>query len=303
MTDRPDLHGLWGFALTPFDEHDRIDVDAFVAGVRALGLHADVICAAGTLGQGDRMTIEERRRCVGSARAADTGRPVMGTLMAGQDDARAAAALLETGAAAVLLLPATGEVADAAGSLERIGVATGGVLPVVLYQRGPLRLTPADLLDLCRYDHLVGLKDAHGDLRAFHRLRGAVGDRLTWIGASEDLALGYWAVGADAWSPASLAYAPWYARAWSDALHRGDIATARHLMERIAWPITDLRLSRPDIDITVVRTLAAWAGLAVGHARPPAASLTAAEITRLEELARVLDEERARASVDADTPC
>ena len=35
-------------------------------------------------------------------------------------------------------------------------------------------------------------------------------------------------------------------------------------MRLFAWPVTDLRLSRPNIDITVVREFAAEFGLAVG---------------------------------------
>jgi len=193
---RPDLRGLWGFVLTPFDDADRVDEDAYRLGARALVGHADVLCAAGTLGQGDRMTVPERLRCAELLLEVAGDRPVMGTLVAGPGDAEAAADLLDAGVAAVLLLPSSGDASDAAASVHRIGCVTSGRLPVVLYQRGPLRLRPEELSAMCELPHLVGLKDAHGDLRAFHRLRGAVGDRLTWIGASEDLALGYWAMGA-----------------------------------------------------------------------------------------------------------
>jgi 5-dehydro-4-deoxyglucarate dehydratase len=300
-SDRPDLRGLWGFALTPFDGSDRVDEDAYRAAASALAADADVLCAAGTLGQGDRMTAAERLRCAQLLVEVAGSRPVMGTLVAGPGDTDGAADLLAAGVAAVLLLPSTGDAADAAASLHRIGGATSGRLPVVLYQRGPLRLHPAELSAMCELPHLVGLKDAHGDLRAFHRLRRAVGDRLTWIGASEDLVLGYWAMGADAWSPASLAYAPWYARAWLGALRCGDLAEAQRLMARVAWPITDLRLSRPDIDVTVVRTLAARSGADVGRARPPAAELTRAEATRLDELAAIMDQERERHAAASET--
>jgi 5-dehydro-4-deoxyglucarate dehydratase len=293
-TQRPDLRGLWGFALTPFDASDRIDEDAYRVAAGAIAAHADVLCAAGTLGQGDRMTSPERLRCAELLVEVAGGKPVMGTLVAGTGDTESAVALLGVGVAAVLLLPSTGDAADAAASIHRIGCATSGRLPVVLYQRGPLWLRPRELGAMCELPHLVGLKDAHGDLRAFHRLRGVVGDRLTWIGASEDLALGYWAMGADAWSPASLVYAPWYAPAWLGALQRGDLAEAQRLMERVAWPVTDLRLSRPDIDVAIVRALAARAGTDVGRARPPVAELTRAETTRLEELAANLDQERER---------
>lgn len=291
----PDLRGLWAFALTPFDARDRVDEAAYSAGIAALVDSANVLCAAGTLGQGDRMTDAERLRCVALAVAVAAGRrPVMGTLVAGNGDAAGATAMLAVGADAVLLLPASGDAQDVLDSLDRIGQATGGAVPVVVYQRAALRLTPDELLRMCERDHLIGLKDAHGDLRAFRRLRQAVGPRLTWIGASEDLAPGYWLYGADAWSPATLAYCAWYAPAWSAALRAGDAAEARRLMALFAWPITDLRMSRPDIDVTVVRELAARYGRPVGRLRSPAEPLTADEIATLGRIADALDAEGAR---------
>jgi 5-dehydro-4-deoxyglucarate dehydratase len=291
----PPLAGLWGFALTPFSG-DAIDESAFAAGIERLvdGTGgADVICAAGTLGQGDRMTASERVACLRLAVDVVGGRrPVVATLRA-SDDASVAAAALDAGAAAGLLLPESGSVADAERTLRGIDAATGGGLPVVLYQRGPLALEPDDLRRLAREPVLVGLKDAFGDMRRFRRLREALGPRLTWIGASEDLLLAFWAYDADAVSPASLAYAPWYARRVWDALTAGRREEAVGLLRLFAWPVTDLRLSRPNIDITVVREFAAEFGLAVGEARPPAESLTPSERRQVRDLANVLRMEEA----------
>jgi dihydrodipicolinate synthase/N-acetylneuraminate lyase len=111
---------------------------------------------------------------------------------------------------------------------------------------------------------------------------------LTWVGASEDLVLAFWAYGADAVSPASLAYAPWYARRVWDALCRGDRDEAVRLLRVFAWPVTDLRLSRPNIDVTVARELAREFGLEVGEARPPAEALTHDELADVRRLAGVL---------------
>ncbi len=153
---------------------------------------------------------------------------------------------------------------------------------------------------------LVGLKDAFGDMRRFRRLREALGPRLTWIGASEDLLLAFWAYDADAVSPASLAYAPWYARRVWDALTAGRREEAVRLLRLFAWPVTDLRLSRPNIDITVVREFAAEFGLAVGEARPPAEPLTASERRQVRDLANILRMEEATtgmAAADHTTRC
>jgi dihydrodipicolinate synthase/N-acetylneuraminate lyase len=281
------LAGLWGFALTPFRD-GRIDEDAYAAGVRLMATGgADVIAAAAPWGQGDRMSPDERIDCIRLAVPAAGQLSVVGTLRAG-DDPSVAAAALEAGASAVLVLPESGAVADALVALRGIEAATEGRLPVVLYQRGALFLEPDDLRRLADVPALKGLKDAHGDMRRFRRLREALGPRLTWIGASEDLVLAFWAYGADAVSPASLAYAPWYARRVWDLLRAGDREEAVRLLRLFAWPVTDLRLSRPNIDITVAREFAAEFGLEVGEARPPAEPLTDAERMQVRRLLDVL---------------
>src|SRR5450432_3372592 len=99
------LAGLWGFVLSPFRDGS-VDPGPFAAGVRRLAEGgADVIIAAGTLGQGDQMTAEERVQCLSLAVAAAAGRvPVLATLRA-DDDPDVAAEALSGGADGALLLP------------------------------------------------------------------------------------------------------------------------------------------------------------------------------------------------------
>jgi 5-dehydro-4-deoxyglucarate dehydratase len=290
-----DLRGLWGFALTPFTA-DGIDAAAYMAGVRVMVEgHADVIIAAGTLGQGDRMHDDERATCLSLARQA-TGAavPLLGVLTSDGPTGPAAAALLDRGADAALLLPASSDVSAVATAIDAVTAATRGQLPVVLYQRGALQLDPSDLAGLTSRPTIIGLKDAHGDLRRFRRLREAIGDRLVWVGASEDLAVAYRTHGADAVSPASLAYAPAYARRYWSALDDGDVAEAMRLLQCFAWPVTDLRWSRPDIETSVVRELARSFGHPVGLLRPPAEELMPDEVDGVERLAAILRAELAQ---------
>jgi 5-dehydro-4-deoxyglucarate dehydratase len=250
---------------------------------------ADVVIAAGTLGQGDLMSDAERAGCLGWASSeVHEAVPLLGVLAADDQVGAAAAALLEQGADAALLLPARAEVADVGRALDEAAAATGSRLPIVLYQRGPLRLEPSDLAELASRPTLIGLKDAHGEIRRFRRLREAIGDRLVWVGASEDLAVAYRTHGADAISPASLAYAPAYARRYWAALDAGDVAQAIGTLRGFAWPVTDLRYSRPGIDISVVRELARQFGRPVGRMRAPAEELRPDEVDRITRLASEL---------------
>ena len=290
MIGPADLRGIWGFALTPFDSNDRVDVASFRAGVRRLvDGGADVVVSCGTLGQGDRMTAFERVTCLADA-VAETGAavPVLSVLSASEAPADEAARIVAAGADGALLLPASGDPRDAAAAIAAIDEASRGRLPVVLYQRGGLRLSVADLRQMAESRALVGLKDALGDLRLFRQQQMALGDRLVWVCASEDLAVAYQTHGADAVAPASMAYAPGYARRWWAALERGDADEAVRLLRVFAWPLTDLRMSRPDIDTTVVHDLARLFGSWESGLRAPARALDPAESAALAELATAL---------------
>lgn len=285
-----DLRGLWAFALTPFAGNG-IDEVAYRAGVRMLiEGRADVVIAGGTLGQGDCMTADERRWCLSLSAVETAGRvPVLGVLIADGTAAAAAEALMDSGADGALVLPTTGDGFAMAAAIDAVAAATRGRLPVVVYQRGDLRFEPDQLRELAERPSMIGLKDAHGDLRRFRRLREAIGDRLAWVGASEDLAVAYRTHGADAISPASMAYRPAYARRYWAALDQGDVREAISLLRGFAWPVTDLRYSRPDIDISVVRELARVFGLPVGTLRSPARPLGDAEVHEVARLAASLE--------------
>ena len=190
----------------------------------------------------------------------------------------AAVGALEAGAAAVLLLPETGSVDDAergasGGRRRDRRTAAGRALPA--RPAVPRARRPASARRGSRY--LVGLKDAHGDMRRFRRLREALGSRLTWIGASEDLVLAFWAYGADAVSPASLAYAPWYARRVWDALCRGDRDEASGSSARSRGPSRTCACRARTSTSRSPASSPREFGLAVGEARAPAEPLTADE--------------------------
>ena len=174
------------------------------------------------------------------------------------------------------MLPRSPSPDETKSLLASIAAAAPG-LPLVLYHRRPLQLAVDDLSALCDVESFAGLKDGHRDVRAYRVLRESVGDRLLWLSAWEDVALAFWAVGCDAFAPASAAYAPAYSSAWLGHLEAGNVAEARRLLAGHAYPMVDLRLSRPGIDVSVVKAAMAELGLPSGNARPPALTLTSRE--------------------------
>ncbi len=288
MADRAPWGGVWGFPLTPFSE-DGVD-DTLLARATEFQVAGgvEVVCACGLIAQLEQLTPDEHRASVQTVIGAAAGRvPVVITVRAGEGAAAAAAHAAGLGAAGIVAVPTSADPALVRAQLRAIAAAAPG-LPQVLYHRPPLALTPGDLRALAEVDELAWVKDGHRDVRMYRLLRAAV-PRLRWVSAWEDVALAFWGMGVGAFAPASTAYAPGYARAWLGRLHDGDLDGARTLLESHAYPIVDLRLSRPGIDVSVVKEAMAALGLPTGLARPPAQPLTDAERARVHELVARLD--------------
>jgi 5-dehydro-4-deoxyglucarate dehydratase len=289
------LAGLWGFPLTPFTPDGAVDANGLVE-LTCHQTEADVLVAAGAIAETAALTPAERRLVTEVVlEVAGSRTPVLVTVPEDRDEALSLGAFAASrGARGLLVLPpADGNLVTLAAhiaALARIG------LDLVLYQRGNLRLEPDDLMRLTAVERLVGLKDGLGDLRRFRRLREAARGRLCFAAAWEDLALPYWAAGADALAPASLAHDPWYARAWYERLRGSDRDGAAQQLERFAHPFSDLRRSRAGIDVAVVKRALGRRNLPAGPVRSPGVALTKSEARRTDALLDALDDLRARVS-------
>jgi 4-hydroxy-tetrahydrodipicolinate synthase len=287
--------GVWGFPLTPF-RTSGIDADLLAQATELPVAGAvDVLCACGLIAQLEQLTPDEHRHSVETVIAAAGGRvPVVVTVRASDGAPAAADDAAEHGAAGVVAVPTSPDPAAALTHLRAIAAAAPG-LPLALYHRPPLGLTPDDLRLLAEVEELSWVKDGHRDVRMYRLLRAAV-PRLRWVSAWEDVPLAFWGMGVEAFAPASTAYAPGYARAWVAQLDAGDVSAARELLTAHAYPIVDLRLSRPGIDVSVVKEAMAVLQLPTGLTRPPARTLTEAERARVHELVGRLDEVLATAA-------
>jgi dihydrodipicolinate synthase/N-acetylneuraminate lyase len=272
------LSGLWGFPLTPFAEGG-IHLDRLAAGVEhQVAGGVDVVCGCGAIAQAETLTGGERAAILECIAAAVDGR-VPAVAAVADDDAETAALAARLGYGALLVLPTTGEEATLRRRLEAL--AASGACALVLYHRPPLRLDPAALTALARCDALVGLKDGHRDVRLHRRLREALGDRLLWLSAWEDVALPFWALGVRSFAPFSAAYEPRYSRRWLTLLKAGEWSAAERLLAAHAYPMTDLRLSRPGIDVSVMHVAMEACGVPSGGVRGPALPLDRDERRRV----------------------
>ena len=284
-----DWRGIWGFPLTPFAGR-RIDHELLAAGTdHQLRGGVDVLCACGMIAQAEQLSEAEQAACIDTVVAVASGRaPVIGTIFAGHGAAHASACAVEHGATGLLVIPRSPRPSAIFESLSAIVTAAPGV-PLVLYHRPPLKLGVEDLKRLAELPELAWLKDGHRDVRMFRRLKVGV-PHVRWASAWEDVALAFWALGCDAFAPASTAYAPEYSAAWLARLRAGEVRSAAALLEAHADPLVDLRLSRPHIDVSVVKAAMESCGVPAGSTRPPARPLTPrerAEVDRLVQGMRV----------------
>lgn len=267
------LQGIWGFPLSSFAGND-LDGDLLAAGVSwQVDGGVDVICTSGLIAQGGALTAEERIRSARIARSVSIGHCLVVATLPHPETAVIEAAALAPDVDGFLVVPQSGELQALSGTIRSVANCAPSV-PIFVYHRPPLLMTTEDIVTLRNDAPLAGVKDGHRDVRSFRRLRQTDEmHNLLWLTASEDVALAFWALGVDDFCPFSTAYAPRYSRAWLAALTEGDVETARELLSAHAYPMVDLRVSRPQIDISVVKEAMRVRGVPVGDSRPPVAAL------------------------------
>jgi dihydrodipicolinate synthase/N-acetylneuraminate lyase len=290
-----DWRGIWGFPLTPFAGRG-IAQELLAAGTEHQ-LHGgvNVLCACGMIAQAEQLSDAEHVACIDTVvRVAGDRAPVIATIFAGHGVANAASCAVEHGASGLLIIPRSPRPSAILESMSAAAAVAPGVSQV-LYHRPPLKLGIEELKRLADVPELAWVKDGHRDARMFRRLRTGVG-RLRWASAWEDVALAFWALGCEAFAPASTAYAPEYSAAWTRRLHAGDVPGAAALLEAHAYPVVDLRLSRPHIDVSVIKAAMEECGVPAGSTRPPARALTTRERS---VMARLVGDMRAAMSTPA----
>jgi 5-dehydro-4-deoxyglucarate dehydratase len=273
------LAGIWGFAPTPFTKNGP-DLSALeeIAARVADGNPAAVV-ANGLIAQGDVMNSAERQMCLDAVRRGVAGRcPIVATVF---ELADFQGVVVGDSAGALLVVPSSAHVTDLVPILEAARHVTSA--PLLVYHRPPLVLEPDDVHALLSQPQVVGMKDGYGDMRRFRQLR-LTAPAWVWIAAHEDLALPYWAMGADGFCPISAIYAPHYTTSWWSALKMGDVRRCARILERHAYGVADLRHGRPDVDIAIVKAAMQAQGMPIGMSRPPVVQPTDHELTQLTTL-------------------
>jgi 5-dehydro-4-deoxyglucarate dehydratase len=180
------------------------------------------------------------------------------------------------GADAILALPPYYPNADEDGLAEyyaAIGAATG--LGLLVYSRDWVNPAPAWVERLAaRVPSLVAWKDGQGDIRRYQQIIHRVGDRLHWIGgAGDDCVPGYYAIGLRTYTSSIATVAPRLSLKLHETASAGDAAALQRLMDDYVIPLYALRARRKGYEVTVMKEMMNFAGMAAGPVRPPLPSL------------------------------
>ncbi|QIJ61986.1 5-dehydro-4-deoxyglucarate dehydratase [Streptomyces sp. JB150] len=268
------------FPVTAFGPDGGVDLDVYRAHVRR-GVEAGAAAVFACCGTGEfhALTPEEFQRCVRAAVEESAGRvPVVagagyGTALA----VRYARLAEEAGADGLLAMPPYLVVAGQEGLLRHYReLAAATALPVIVYQRDNVVLTPETAVELARTDGVVGLKDGLGDLDLMQRIVSAVrteapGDFLYFNGlpTAEQTQLAYRGIGVTLYSSAVFCFVPELALAFHQALRTGDDTTAHRLLDGFYRPFVELRAQGRGYAVALVKAGVRLRGLDVGEVRPP----------------------------------
>lgn len=266
------------FPLTPFDENGAVDLVAFRKHIRdqvAAGPGAVFPCC----GTGEYFSLaeDEYAGLVAAAVAETAGAVpvVVGVGYGWAQAARFATIASDAGADAALLMPPYLIDAPQHGVVEHIRrVAAASELPLIVYQRGQLRLSAEAISALADIPTVIGIKDGHGDLDQLQRLKLAAPREWLFfngVATAEMQARQYRAIGVSAYSSAVHAFAPEISHAFFNALRAGESARVETLLREFYLPLVELRDKGTGYAVSLVKAAARLRGHQVGSVRAPLA--------------------------------
>lgn len=284
------LSGVLFFPVTPFDAAGELSRDRLAEHVMRGMEHrpGGVFAACGT-GEFSALSEAEHAAVVRVAvQAAGGGAPVFagagGPYGAALNQAKAAR---EAGADGLLLMPPYLAAGPHEGLVAYVrGIAAVG-LPVIVYQRGSISLTPEQVVELARIPNVAGLKDGLGDIDRIRRIvlavRREIGDEFTFFNGLPTAELtmdAYRGIGVALYSSAAFAFAPEIATAYLN----GPAELSARLLTEFYEPLVRLRARVPGYAVSLVKAGVRLTGLDAGSVRPPLVDPAPEHVAELEAL-------------------
>lgn len=150
-----------------------------------------------------------------------------------------------------------------------VAVARSVSIPMVLYNfpwRAGTEVGYEVLDGLTQYPHVIGIKEASGEMARVYEMRLRYGTRYQIICGSDDQALDYFLWGTQSWIGGGVSCAPRQHAAVLEAALAGDFATARARMEKLMPLIRNIESGGYTQKVKLGCELL---GIPVGHPRRP----------------------------------
>lgn len=281
---RKKLRGVIAFPVTPFHADLSLNIAGLRRNIQHLMKHrlAAVVAAGGT-GEFYSLSPVEHGEVVRAIVEELGGRvPVIAGTGFNRTLAIALARQAESaGADAILALPPYYPNADEEGLADyyaAVGEATQ--LPLIIYSRDWVNPGAEWIARLAaRVPTLAAWKDGQGDIRRYQQIIERVGDRLHWIGGiGDDCVPGYYSIGIRVFTSSIATVTPKIPLLLDAAASAGDQKELTRLMREFVLPLYALRARRKGYEVTVMKQMMDFAGLAGGPVRPPLPKLRPAEI-------------------------
>jgi 4-hydroxy-tetrahydrodipicolinate synthase len=242
LSKKTRLNGILTVTVTPFDNNDRIDFDAYgrlIDHVTTNGVHYIVPC--GTTGEYYNLTTDERKSILRFVAENIEGRA---KLFAGTNSARPAEILelslyaKELGYHGLMLaspfysLPTTPELVAHFKWIEK-----SVDLPILLYNfpaRTGVDMSPEFLTGIQSATNIFAIKESSGSIARMHELLMEFSGQLDVVCGADDQAFEYFLWGARSWVAGASNFLPAEHVALYEACAvNGDVETGRDLMRRL----------------------------------------------------------------------
>ncbi len=283
-------HGLHPFGtvgvamVTPFAPDGSLDIGKAVElATHLVDRGVDGLVISGTTGESPTTTVDEKLDLLTAVLDAVGGRARITQGAGSYDTAESVRFAIEAaarGAHGLLVVTPYYSRPPQTGLLAHFtAIADATELPVLLYDIPPRSVVPIEhrtLLELARHRHIVGVKDAKGDLNSAAALMADAG--LEYLSGEDALNLPWLAVGASGFVSVIGHLVPDRLRELLESVDKGDMVRAREINLSLIPLVNAMgRLG----GVTMVKAALRIIGLDVGDPRLPQMPATGPQIEAL----------------------